>query len=140
MPKFYKFMNSRHIDAVLTEGTLIISSLQYFRDLEKDAQPWIGDRFEGASELRVPDTFVLTEGSQELDLINQANIGFGKFGKFANVSSGGVIDLSGTKFLHLAPPDVHLFVQRGRVRRFEGGHVHKFTTAIRCLPASSISI
>lgn len=104
MPTFYKFLNAEHADAVCRDGTLIVSSLQYFRDLELKEGPWIGDRLEGATEMRTPEHYVLTEGSQELDAINKANIGVGMFKQLAMVSSGGVIEMSGVKFVTTLPP------------------------------------
>jgi hypothetical protein len=91
------------MDAVLKMGTLMISSLQYIRDLEGHNGAWIGDRLEGATELSAPDSFVLTEGSNELQIANQANMGNGMFKTFANASSGGMIDLSGTRFISVTP-------------------------------------
>lgn len=104
MPTFYKFLNAEHLDAVCRDGTLIVSSFQYFRDLEQKEGPWIGDRLEGATEMWTPEHYVLTEGSDELDTINKANIGHGMFEQFAVVSSGGVIDMSGVKFVTTVPP------------------------------------
>jgi hypothetical protein len=40
---FYKFLHTADIDRVLCDGTVKVSSLQYFRDLEK-GNPWIGAR------------------------------------------------------------------------------------------------
>lgn len=103
MPTFYKFLNAEHVDAVCQKGTLIVSSFQYFRDLELTEGPWIGDRLDGATEMRTPEQYVLTEGSKELDTINNANIGHGMFKQFAEVSSGGVIDMSGATFITTTP-------------------------------------
>jgi hypothetical protein len=54
--------------------------------------------------LTVGEKLVLTEGSPELDIANNANIGLGAFQKFAVVKSGGRVDIApGTKFVHTTP-------------------------------------
>jgi hypothetical protein len=53
--------------------------------------------------LTVGGKFVLTEGSPELEIANNANIGRGLFKKFAVVESGGTVDISGAKFIHTTP-------------------------------------
>jgi hypothetical protein len=39
----YKFLDSKDIDRVLVDGTMIISSLEYFRRLEEGKWTDIGD-------------------------------------------------------------------------------------------------
>src|SRR5689334_22899094 len=100
---FFKFVDTKDVDRILREGTLKVSSLKYFRDHESAQRPWIGDRLEGATELTTPKDFILTEGSPELELANNANIGLGTVKKFAHVASGGRIIMGGTRFLHQVP-------------------------------------
>ncbi len=100
---FYKFLDSRHISSVLEKNTLLVSCLSHFRDLEAANGPWIGDRLEGATESTIPPKFVIEEGSKELELINNANLGLGMFQHFAKVENGGTIDLSGSRFVHAIP-------------------------------------
>jgi hypothetical protein len=47
---FFKFLNSQHIDAVLSGGTVTASRLSYFRKLEGD--PWIADPDEATTVVR----------------------------------------------------------------------------------------
>jgi hypothetical protein len=101
---FYKFLRSEDIDYVLRDGTVVVSSLKYFRDLEDTQRPWIGDRLEGATELTTPDRLTLTEGSPELEMVNRANIGLGMFKEgFAKISGGGRIELGSVRFVHQVP-------------------------------------
>jgi hypothetical protein len=101
---FYKFLHTEDIDRVLREGTLMVRSLKYFRELEDKQKPWIGDRLEGSTELTTPPTLTLTEGSPELEMVNRANIGLGMFKEgFAKVSGGGRIEMGGAKFVHQVP-------------------------------------
>lgn len=101
---FYKFLRSEDIDNVLRDGTLLLSSLKYFRDLEDTQRPWIGDRLEGATELTTPERLTLTENSPELEMVNRANIGLGMFTEgFAKISGGGRIELGGVRFVHQVP-------------------------------------
>jgi hypothetical protein len=100
---FYKFLDTKDVDRVLRDGTLKVSSLRYFRDLESAQGSWIGDRLEGATELTTPKRFTLTEGSPELELANQANIGLGMVKKFAHVSGGSRIKMGGVRFIHQVP-------------------------------------
>lgn len=99
----YKFLDTKDIDRVLVDGTMIISSLEYFRRLEEAEWADIGDPLEGASELTIKGDFVIREISCELDLANKANIGLGMFQTFAKVSGGGVINMSGARFIHVVP-------------------------------------
>jgi hypothetical protein len=99
---YYKFLDAADVDKVLIDGTMVISSLEYFRRLEVN---WadIGDPLEGASELTVKGNFVIRENSPELALVDNANIGLGMFQKFAAVSGGGVVDISNVRFVHVVP-------------------------------------
>src|ERR1700746_3091920 len=92
--RYYKFLDTSDIDKVIDEGTLIVSSFEYFRDLEGGKWGTIADPLEAASELTAKGKFVVRENSPELEMVNKANIGLGMFQKFAHVSSGGVIDIS----------------------------------------------
>jgi len=106
---YLKFINTEHIDRVLKDGTIIVSSFQYFRDLEATQGPWIGDRLEAASELTTPENFTLTEGSPELQRTNEANVGMGLFtGQFAQVSGGGRIEMGGARFVQQVEP-MHIY-------------------------------
>jgi hypothetical protein len=99
---YYKFLDTADADKVLIDGTMVISSLEYFRSLEAN---WadIGDYLEGASELTVKGNFVIRENSPELALVDNANIGLGIFQKFAIVSGGGVVDMSNVRIVHVVP-------------------------------------
>jgi hypothetical protein len=100
---FYKFLDTTYIDSVLRDGTIKLSTLQHFRELEK-GNPWIGDRLEGATELTTPDQFTLTEGSPELEAINRANIFGGMFPNgFADIEGSGKIEMGGARFIHHVP-------------------------------------
>ena len=104
-PMYYKFLDTVDIDKVLiANGTIIISSLEYFRGLEEKEWANIGDPLEGASELTVKGEFIITEGSQELEMINKSVEALGLFkGKFANVSGGGTINMSDARFVPVVP-------------------------------------
>jgi hypothetical protein len=97
----YKFLDTRDIEKVIGggTGTLIVSSLEYFRELE---ETWgdIADPLEGSTELTVKGEFIVRENSPELSMINNTNIGFGTFQQFAKVSGGGMINMSGVRFIH----------------------------------------
>jgi hypothetical protein len=98
--KYYKFLDSGDIEKIIIDGTLKVSSFEHFRELEEAQWGEIADPLEAASELTVRGQFVIRENSPELDMINKANIGLGSFSKFAHVSGGGTIDLSGGRFIH----------------------------------------
>jgi hypothetical protein len=104
----YKFLHTSDIEKVLRDGTVLISRLKYFRELEEQEGPWIGDRLEGASELVLPRNFVATKNSPELEMLNRANIGLGMFKQFAQVSGGGRIALGNVRFVHHTP-DVFVY-------------------------------
>jgi hypothetical protein len=98
---FFKFLDTKDVDKVLRDGTLKVSSLKYFRELERGQ---IGDRLEGSTELTTPERFTLTEGSPQLELANRANIGLGMIKKnFARVSGGSRIEMGGVRFIHQVP-------------------------------------
>jgi hypothetical protein len=71
----YKFLDSAHVSNVLVEGTIVISSFEYFRRLEETEWGGIADRLDAATELKIPEHFVATENSPELEQLNNANIG-----------------------------------------------------------------
>jgi hypothetical protein len=96
----YKFLDSAHVSNVLIEGTIVISSFEYFRRLEEAEWSGIADPLEAATELTSPDRFLVTEGSSELAQVNSAGIGLGLVKQFAKVESGGVLDISGMRFIH----------------------------------------
>ena len=127
MEKYYKFLNSQHVDAVCKEGTLIVSSLQYFRDLEAKEGQWIGDRLEGATELTTSRHYTLTEGSKELEMFNNANIGHGMFKQFAVMSGGGRIEMGPTSFVTVLPP-LYVF-------SFSGGKLSTLRASMSSGPA-----
>lgn len=104
---YYKFLDAADVDKVLVNDTLIVSSFEYFRKLEAAQWGAIADPLEAASELTVRGSFAIRENSPELETVNKANIGLGMFQKFAEVSEGGIIDISGIRFVHTAP---NLFV------------------------------
>lgn len=59
----YKFLDSKDIDRVMVDGTIMVSSLEYFRGLEEAEWADIADALEGASELTIGENFVLRESS-----------------------------------------------------------------------------
>jgi hypothetical protein len=119
---YYKFLDTADIDKVL-DGTIIISSLEYFRGLEEKEWAGIGDPLDGASELTVKGEFIITEGSQELEMINESVEALGLFkGKFAHVSAGGKIVMSDSRFLPLAP---RLFIYSVTI-----GNIDELTTCM----------
>jgi hypothetical protein len=105
---YYKFLDSADIDKVRIEGTIMVSSFQYFRELEVSQWGAIADPLDAASELTARGPFVIRENSPELEMVNKANIGLGMFQKFAEVSAGGVVDISGARFVH-AIPNLYIF-------------------------------
>jgi hypothetical protein len=101
---YLKFLHTKDIDKGLGDGTLMISSLEYFRKLEEAEWPDIADPLDGASELTVKGEFIIREGSTELDIVNAATESLGLFkGKFAAVSGGGIINMSGARFIPMVP-------------------------------------
>jgi hypothetical protein len=85
-------------------GTVIVSSVAYFRTLEAETWGPIADPLEAASALTVGEKLILTEGSPELEIANKANIGLGAFKKFAVVESGGQVEIAaGVNFIHTTP-------------------------------------
>jgi len=100
---YYKFLDTTDVDKVLVKGTLIVSSFKYFRKLEADQWGAIADPLEAASELTAMGSLIIRENSQELEIVNKANIGLGMFKRFAEVSGGGTIDISGARFIHSVP-------------------------------------
>lgn len=100
---YYKFLDTCDIDKVIVDGTLVVSSFEYFRGLEVTKFGTIADPLEAASELTVREQFVIHENSPELEVVNNSNIGMGLFWKFADVSGGGVVDISGARFIHTVP-------------------------------------
>lgn len=103
MDMHYKFLDSSDVDKVMHDGTVIISSLEYFRELEEKEWAGVADHLEGASELTTGE-LVVRESSPELALVNNANIGLGMFSKgFVSVSDGGVVNMSNMRFVHAVP-------------------------------------
>jgi hypothetical protein len=117
---YYKFLDSADIDKVIVNGTLMVSSFEFFRKLEASQWGAIADPLDAASELTVGGPFVIRENSPELETVNKANIGLGMFQKFANVSGGGTIDISGARFVHTIP---NLFIFSAAV-----GELNELTT------------
>jgi hypothetical protein len=56
--RYYKFLHSVHIDNILIDGTVRISSLSYYRKLEEPQ--WIADRLEGSIEVNLTEGLVVT--------------------------------------------------------------------------------
>jgi len=92
----------------MVDGTIIISSFDYFRRLEGSAWGEIADNLEAATEFRLPDDFIATADSAELAQLNNAGIGLGMCAQFARVESGGKLVLSGARFIHQMP-DAFIF-------------------------------
>src|SRR3954470_19261286 len=106
---YVKFIDSENIDRVMRDGTVMLSSFQYFRDLEKTRGPWIGDELEAAAELRAPKTLTLSEGSPDLAKVNQSLAATGLFkGKFAALSDGAKAELGGSRFITQISP-MHIY-------------------------------
>ena len=72
---YFKFLNHEHVKNVLVDGTVLISSLAYFRELEYQAGAWIGDRLEGRSEKVIPDLLVPSNSSAEAALLENSFLG-----------------------------------------------------------------
>jgi hypothetical protein len=100
---YYKFLDTKDIDKVLINRTVIISSLEYFRRLEETEWADIGDPLEGASEVTINDDLNIRENSPELALVNNTLNALGMFEKFAKVSDGGVIHISTSRFIYALP-------------------------------------
>ncbi len=83
---YYKFLESGDVYHVLIEGTMMVSSLSYFRKLELGD---IGDPLEGGTRLTVRKAIIATEGSPELEMLNAADIGLGSFKQFPKIEHGG---------------------------------------------------
>jgi hypothetical protein len=104
---YYKFLDRDDVNRVLNDGTVLISSLEYYRGLEKAAWGLIADRLEGASEMIMPDHFTITENSPELEMINNSGAAKGSARKLAHVESGGRINLGGATFVRVLPGHVY---------------------------------
>ena len=126
---------------MLVEGTIAISSLEYSRRLEDAEWADIGDPLEGASELTVERDFVICENSPELTLANTAKIGLGMFKQFASVSGGGVINLSGARFVHQVPK---LYIFSVSVGNIDGLTTRMYVNAKRpydaCLKVADLAM
>lgn len=72
----FKFLDAAHIDSVILDGTVMVSSLSHFRSLEETGC-WgkIADDLEGSSLLTVRQGLIVTENSPELEMVNNAGIG-----------------------------------------------------------------
>ena len=99
----YKFLDTYDVDKVMVDGTIVVSSLEYFQNLEEGEWADIGDPLEGSTELTAKGDFAIREDSPELTLVNNANIGLGMFKTFAVVSGGGQINISAARFIHQIP-------------------------------------
>lgn len=106
-PAYYKFLNRGDVPRVLDAGTVLIRSLDYYRRLEAGKWGLIADRLEGASEMTIPDRFVVTADSLELTTINNSGAATGSALKFADVREGGVIDLSGATIIRTVPGHIY---------------------------------
>jgi hypothetical protein len=51
----YKFLDSAHLENVLVAGTIVISSFEYFRQLEEVEWGGIADPLEAATEFKMPE-------------------------------------------------------------------------------------
>lgn len=106
-PWYYKFLNRSDVARVLVEGTVLVSSLEYFRNLESEHWKLIADPHEGASELTMPEHFVATENSPELDMINNSRVAEGIALKAVHVVGSGRVNLSGAKFRRTLPGHIY---------------------------------
>jgi hypothetical protein len=129
----YKFLDTTDIDKVLIDGTIKVSSFEYFRQLEAARWGDIADPLEGASELTAKGEFVLRENSPELEMANKANIGLGMFQKFAEVESGGLVDISNARFVH-AIPNLFILCEYGKNCRTYNRDVRKRGEALYRVP------
>jgi hypothetical protein len=105
---YYKFLDAADVPRVLKDGTVVVSSFDYFRKLEEKEWGLIADRLEGATVLTTTKPMVIRENSPELAMLNNANIGLGMFKQFAKVSGGGVINMGGgISFVHQIPGHIY---------------------------------
>jgi hypothetical protein len=95
--RYYKFIQSEHVERVLNEGTLRISSLEFFSYLEEvHGNAWIGDVLERGSEI-IQD--------EPLDASDPANAETVEFlAKTIGVSYHGTKRVSGEKYMFVQPP------------------------------------
>jgi hypothetical protein len=100
--EYYKFLDSADVDKVLSNGTIAVSSFEYFRKLEEQQWGLIADRLEGGTELTT-EPMIVTENSPELAMLNNANIGLGMIRQFANLSGGATMNMGAVKFIHQIP-------------------------------------
>ncbi len=136
----YKFLDTADIDKVLVDRTIKVSSFEYFRQLEADKWGDIADPLEGASELTAKGEFILRENSPELEIANKANIGLGMFQKFAQVESGGIVDMSNARFVHAIP---NLFIYCATIGKIDEFTIEMCVNAERrynaCLRISNLA-
>jgi hypothetical protein len=93
---FYKFLHTEHIESVLRDGTIVVSSLKYFRDIEDKQKPWIGDRLEGATELTTPGGRIEMGGVRFVHQVPSMHI--------YSCSSGSLDDLRKSMCVEAAEP------------------------------------
>jgi hypothetical protein len=104
----FKFLDQGDVSKVLHDGTVVISSFQYFRELEEKEWGLISDRLEGASEMTTPSSFVLTENSRELNMLNSALVPVAPgIGKFVHIAEGGIVSMRGTRFVNTVPGHIY---------------------------------
>jgi hypothetical protein len=127
----YKFLDSADVSKVITDGTIVISSFDYFRKLEEKEWGLIADPLEGASELTT-EPMVVRENSTELEMLNNANIGLGMFKKFAHVSGGGIISMGAVKFVHAIPGYIYC-ASVGKLEDLIAYMTKKAERKIRCM-------
>jgi hypothetical protein len=97
---YYKFLHSVHLDNILRDGTLRVSSLSYYRRLE-DRQ-WIADRLEGSVEVRLTQGLAVT-GNEVSEFTPPG------YNPQVVAGSGGKIVLGEQVILNFQHPEVFVF-------------------------------
>jgi len=82
------FLDTKDVERVLIDGSIVISSFDRFRNLEETKWGAIADRLESQTELTFKEGIVAREGSPELEMLNDAKFGLGLFSRFASITDG----------------------------------------------------
>jgi hypothetical protein len=98
--RYYKFLHSVHVDNILIGGTVRISSLSYYRELERPQ--WIADRLEGSIEVNMTEGLVVT-GDEVSSFTPEG------FPLLVRADTGGKITLGNEVILNYKHRDVFVF-------------------------------
>jgi hypothetical protein len=96
----YKFLHSVHIDKIVIDGTVTISSLSYYRQLEEPQ--WIADRLEGSIEVNLTEGLVVS-GNEVSSFTPEG------FPLPVRADTGGKIILGNKVILNYKHPDVFVY-------------------------------